>query len=136
MASASQARRKAVGGFAPLLEIAVADAEVEVCGAMLRIDFGELRIGARGGLVIVHLILDVAQRGVQARIPFAVFDRLGEQAGGAFELALQVQGHRLGERLVGALLVLEIGDGVTPGGIGIPLVWLPLTYSMVHFSRF
>src|ERR1019366_2049515 len=96
-------------GFLPLLEIAVANAQVETRRAVLRVDVGECRVGFRGGLVIAHLILDVAECRIERRISFAVFDRLEKEPAGAFQLALQVQGHGFGERLAGALLA-SVGD--------------------------
>jgi hypothetical protein len=99
-----------VGGFLPLLEIAQAHAAIEVRGAMQRLQLRELCVGARGGLVVAHFILDMAQGGVERRLFFAVFHGFVEKAGGRFELAFEVEGNGLGERLVGALLDLEIVD--------------------------
>src|SRR5450759_1779281 len=99
------------GSVAPPLEIAVANAQVETRRAMLPVDVRECRVSLRGGFVIARLILDVAERGIETRVCFAVFDRLGEKPPGAFRLALQMQGNRLGERLAGAFLVLDVGDG-------------------------
>jgi hypothetical protein len=78
---------------------------------MLWVDVAECRIGFSGRLVVVHLILNVPERGVQTQVPFAIVNRLGEKPRGAVELTLQVQRHCLGKRLVGPLLALDIGDG-------------------------
>jgi hypothetical protein len=103
------------GSLAPLLEIAVANPQIETRVAVLWVDLRECRVGARGGGEIVHLILDVTQGRIQPDISFAVFDRLGKEPPGGFEFALQVQGHRLGQRPGGALLGLDVGDGHDAG---------------------
>src|SRR6185295_20381154 len=70
-------------GVAPMLEVAVAYAEVETRGTMLRVDFAECRISLSRGFVVVHLILNVPERGIQTHVPFAVVNRLGEEPRGA-----------------------------------------------------
>jgi hypothetical protein len=99
-----------VGGLAPAFQIAVADTDVEVGGAVLRLGFGELRVGSRGGLVVAHFVLNMAQGGVEAGFALPVLECLVQQAGGALQLAFQVQPHCLGERFAGTLLVFEIGN--------------------------
>ena len=90
MAAQEYPAPESVSRLLPVLQIPQADAAIEVRGPMVGFRLRKLRVRPRGGFVIAHLILYVPQRGVQTRIPFAVFDRLGEEACGAFELALKV----------------------------------------------
>src|SRR5262249_19641574 len=76
---------KRVGGLMPPLQIAVTDADIEICSAVFGIGFGKLSIGARGSFVVANFVLDMAQSGVKAGFALSVFQRLGEKAGSAFQ---------------------------------------------------
>src|ERR1700730_6094379 len=57
-----------IGGGFPLLEISQTHAEVEVPGAVQRLEFNQLRVSLGSRLKVAHFILNVAERGVQRGI--------------------------------------------------------------------
>jgi acylphosphatase len=97
--------------LAPVLQVALADAQVEVGGAVQRLDFHQLGIHRGGRRVIAHLVMNVAQGGVERRIAFPGFNRLAQHLGGAFQLAFQMKGNGLGKRAIGTLELFGFLDG-------------------------
>ena len=140
VASASAARAEGLRGGLPVLQVALADSQVEVRGAVQRLQFRQLRVGGGGRFVIAHLVMDVAQGGVERRIALARFDGLAQHLGGAFQLAFQVQGDGLGKRAAGPLELLGFLDGShgRRHGRGGPGFWFghDLHDSVLPFRKF
>ena len=78
---------------------------------MQRLQFHQLRVHRGGRGVVAHLIIDVAQRGVERGIALPGFDGLAQHLGGAFQLAFEMQGNGFGKRPVGALELFGFLDG-------------------------
>lgn len=85
---------KRLGGLGPARQLSQADGQVEVSGAMGRLQFEQLRVAVHGPGIIFHFVLHVAERGIQSRMPFARFDGAEQLPHGIVQLAFQVERNR------------------------------------------
>ncbi len=99
----------------PVLQVTVANAQVEMADAVPRLDRHQSPVAFRRGLELRHLALNMAQRRIEPGFPFPTFDGFGQHPGGAFALALQMQRNRPGQRLAGSLGLHALIDGQNSG---------------------
>ena len=98
-------------GGLPVLQIALAYAQIEAGGAVRGFVLRQLAVGGRGRLEIAHFVLQVPQRGIQRVIPLARFDPFAEHLDRGLDLALHFKGSRFGDHAGRALAVLDLIDG-------------------------
>jgi hypothetical protein len=103
-------------GGRPTFQIAPAHPQVKMRDAMERLQFHQSLVDRGGRFIIAHLVVNLAQRRVQRGIAHARFNRAPQQAGGALELAFQVQRYSLRERAIRLPLTPEAVDRGHAGG--------------------
>ena len=104
-------RFKRFGRVFPVLQIALADAQIEESRAVRRLQVRQLRVGFHRRAVIAQLVVNVAQRREERGIALSFLNGLAQEVDRALALALQVQRHGARKRFAGALLALDVNCG-------------------------
>ncbi len=101
------------GGLVPASQLLQADCQLEIAGAMVRLDFDQLGISFYGFLIPLQLVQNVAHGGVQGRLTFAALHRLAQLAQRLLCFSFQVQRYCCGQRPRTACFVVGIRRSIS-----------------------